>query len=87
MGNQTDSNDKVITPRQRIVMEMVLNGYCNKEIAQKLGISVRSVKYHLGNLYKHMGMPVTGGGYANRQELLRKFGEFKVVWVTKHEEN
>ena len=66
-----------LNPRQRLILEMLLNGYCNKEIAAKLGMVERTVKYHLGGIYRVLGVPP---GPWRRKELLRRFGQFRVVW-------
>ena len=39
-----------LTQREREVMEQVVNGLSNKEIARVLGISFRTVEYHRANL-------------------------------------
>lgn len=56
---------------------MLLNGYCNKEIAAKLGVAERTAKYHLGKIYRALDVPP---GPWTRKELLRRFGKFRVVW-------
>lgn len=66
-----------LTPRQRVILEMLLNGYCNKEIAAKLGVAERTVRYHLGNVYRLLEVPP---GAWRRKELVRRFGKFRVVW-------
>ncbi|RPI94492.1 MAG: hypothetical protein EHM40_06475 [Chloroflexi bacterium] len=37
--------------REKEVIEYLLQGKSNKEIAQKLGVSVRTVEFHLSNIY------------------------------------
>lgn len=45
----------VFTPEQRRVLERLSEGLSNKEIAQRLGITEATVKYHVGNLLKKTG--------------------------------
>lgn len=40
-----------LTPREREILEMVANGFSNKELAGRLHISVDSVRWHLKNIY------------------------------------
>ena len=44
-----------LTRREREVMELVLSGWMNKEIARKLGITEITVKVHRGNMMRKMG--------------------------------
>jgi FixJ family two-component response regulator len=44
-----------LTCREREVMELVLSGWMNKEIARKLGITEITVKVHRGNVMRKMG--------------------------------
>lgn len=46
-----------LTPRERQVFECILDGLSNKEIADKIGISVRTVKFHVSNLYVKFNVP------------------------------
>lgn len=40
-----------LTPREREVYELVITGKCNKEIAAQLGITTRTVRFHLSNIF------------------------------------
>jgi NarL family two-component system response regulator YdfI len=50
---QTDST---LTERELEVLQLAAKGERNKEIAYKLGITVRTVKAHLQSIYQKFGM-------------------------------
>lgn len=43
-----------LTPRERQVLESLAAGLANKEIAQALGVSEHTVKFHLGSLFSKL---------------------------------
>lgn len=45
-----------LTPRERDVMNLVVGGYHNREIAEKLGISVRTVEVHKAHVMSKLGV-------------------------------
>ena len=45
----------LLTPRERQVMELVITGLLNKQIAAELGTSERTVKIHRGQVMRKMG--------------------------------
>ncbi|MCU1424967.1 MAG: two component transcriptional regulator, LuxR family [Microbacteriaceae bacterium] len=45
-----------LSPREREVLLLVTNGMANKQIARALGITERTVKAHLGSVYRHIGV-------------------------------
>jgi DNA-binding NarL/FixJ family response regulator len=45
-----------LSPREREVLLLVTEGLANKQIAQALNIAERTVKAHLGNVYRHIGV-------------------------------
>jgi DNA-binding CsgD family transcriptional regulator len=45
-----------LTDRERDVLHRLVGGSTNREIADELGISVRTVESHLGNLYGKLGV-------------------------------
>ncbi|AWI03608.1 hypothetical protein B9W14_03620 [Clostridium drakei] len=49
----TSSNilQSLLTPMEKKVLQLIINAYTNKEIAEKLRITLRTVKAHIGNIY------------------------------------
>ncbi|HEU4529186.1 MAG TPA: response regulator transcription factor [Actinomycetota bacterium] len=45
-----------LTPREREVLALVVAGHPNKQIARRLGISEKTVKGHLTNLFQRIGV-------------------------------
>lgn len=45
-----------ISPRERDVLKLLVNGKTNKEIAEQLFISEKTVKIHLNKIYKKLGV-------------------------------
>lgn len=65
--NQEESNDKVedpgvkakeigLTRREKEVLDCLAEGLCNKEIADKLFISQKTVKTHLTNIFRKLNV-------------------------------
>ena len=54
-----------LSPRQREILNAVLCNHANKEIATRLNISVRTVKFHISSLLSKFGVE-------NRAELARR---------------
>lgn len=48
--------NNTFTPRQRRVVDLVRERLSNKEIAAELGISERTVKFHLQNVFSSLGV-------------------------------
>ena len=46
-GTDTEAQ---LTPRERDVLELLVDGASNKEIARRLGISVSTVKFHVRSI-------------------------------------
>lgn len=66
LKNPTETRAKLdrLTPRERQVMDMVCLGHLSKTIADKLGISVKTVELHRANLTGKLGVKTV-------QELVR----------------
>jgi DNA-binding NarL/FixJ family response regulator len=45
-----------LSAREREVLDLVGEGLANKQIARRLGISERTVKVHLGNVFRRLGV-------------------------------
>ena len=54
--------------REKDVVKLLLLGKSNKQIALELGISIRTVEFHLGNIYAKLGV-------ISRAEAIVKFSE------------
>ena len=55
-----------LTKREDEVVKLILQGYSNKQISEKLFISEKTVKSHLSNVYKKLGL-------SNRLQLVADF--------------
>lgn len=45
-----------LTDREREILTLVAEGLTNRAIAQRLGISTRTVEYHLGQIFQRLGV-------------------------------
>lgn len=62
-----------LTPRERQVLQLVAEGKTTKEIAQLLGMSVKTAESHRGRIMEKLGIHDTAGlvRYAIRQGLIQ----------------
>ena len=60
-SNETGLLLAKLTPREREVMELVVAGRHNKEIAETLGISVRTVEVHKARIMAKLGVDGVSG--------------------------
>lgn len=51
-GKETDKMFDSLTKRERQIMELLVEGSANKEIARELNITVKTVEYHRSNIMK-----------------------------------
>ena len=49
----------VLPPRQLQVLLLICDGLTGKEIAQRLGISTKTVEFHRTAIYKRLGLKTT----------------------------
>lgn len=54
MGNR-DSSEQ-LTEREHEVLLLIARGSSNIQIANKLNLSLRTIKYHTGNIYSKLGV-------------------------------
>jgi two-component system, NarL family, nitrate/nitrite response regulator NarL len=69
-GGQVDA-PLDLTPRQRVVVELIAQGLRNREIAQRLGISLHTVRRHVEALLKRLGVPTRAAAAVLLREALR----------------
>jgi len=50
----TQSEVENLTDREREVLELVMHGHANKAIADRLGVTVAAVKFHLQHIYEKL---------------------------------
>jgi DNA-binding CsgD family transcriptional regulator len=62
-------NPASLSPRQKEILHSILSNHANKEIASKLNITVRTVKFHISTLLEKFGAE-------NRSELARRASGF-----------
>ena len=55
-GSQTSAAGHTLSGREAEVLSLVAQGMANKQIARQLGISERTVKAHLGKVFRQIGV-------------------------------
>lgn len=53
---QRSSTEQSLTPRELVILRLVAAGATNREIAQQLWITRQTVKFHLSNVYRKLGV-------------------------------
>jgi DNA-binding NarL/FixJ family response regulator len=66
--------DVRLTPRQREVLELIVDGKSNKEIARALNLGEGTVKIHLAALFRNLGVTSRAGAAAAGARLLAAKG-------------
>jgi DNA-binding NarL/FixJ family response regulator len=61
-----------LTPRERVVLEHVARGLGNKQIAARLGIAERTVKFHVSSVFTKLGA-------ANRTEAVTRAAQAGLI--------
>lgn len=80
----SDKSDR-ITRRERQVLRLVASAYSNKNIAAKLGLSIKTVEKHRSNLMKKLGLHSTAAVtlYAIRHNLVSPDEHFEHAFAGK----
>lgn len=60
-----------LTKTEHLAIKHLLAFESNKEIASAMGVSVRTVKFHLGNIYRKLGV-------SGRADIFKQHVEVKV---------
>jgi DNA-binding CsgD family transcriptional regulator len=63
-GEELDSPES-LTAREAEVLELIAEGLSNRRVADRLGISEHTVKFHVGSIYGKLGA-------SSRAELIRR---------------
>jgi DNA-binding NarL/FixJ family response regulator len=61
--------DAGLTAREITMLKSLVRGLSNKAISQELWVTEQTVKFHLGNLYRKLGVPnrLAAASYAHRE--------------------
>ena len=73
VASKPKSGTFVLTERERQVVQQVAEGYTNKEVAYRLGVSIKTIETHRGNAMHKLGMrtPADLVRYALRNNLVQ----------------
>lgn len=72
MTGPRPADEAGLTPSEQRVLEALARGLSNKEIAQELWLTQQTVKFHLTNIYRRLGV-------ANRTEAVRHAYKHRLV--------
>jgi two-component system, NarL family, nitrate/nitrite response regulator NarL len=67
MSASVNEWSKVLSPRERAVALLIAGGLSNKDIARELGLRLGTVKIHVHNIFRKLGVK-------NRQSLIIRLG-------------
>jgi len=68
IGGRRPAGAATLTPAERRVADLAIDGLANKEIAGRLGVSTATVERHLSRAYAKVGV-------ASRTQLIRRLGD------------
>jgi DNA-binding NarL/FixJ family response regulator len=71
-GGEAEAEKAGLTPSEQRVLEALARGLSNREIAQELWLTQQTVKFHLTNIYRRLGV-------ANRTEAVRHAYQHRLV--------
>jgi DNA-binding CsgD family transcriptional regulator len=55
-----DGRPSTLSPREIEILDYLVDGWSNAEIASALRIGIRTVRFHLGNIYGNLGVARRG---------------------------
>jgi len=55
-GGPLNGSAETLSPRELEILEMAARGLTNDQMAKNLQISVHGVKFHLGSIYRKLGV-------------------------------
>jgi len=73
-GQRPQEDNDVLSPREREVLQLIAEGYTNKQIAEILSISIKTVQAHRSNLMQKLGLH-------DRGELIKYAIQKKIIEI------
>ena len=70
------NQNKRLTKREREIVGLMLEGYSNTELQEKLGLAAGTISVHIASVYKKLGL-------CNRAGLIKKALELGVYTLNK----
>lgn len=70
-----------LSPREIEVIELVLEGYTNKQIAQRLGVGFETVKTHISHICSKLGARNRAHAASLYRQELQGSDEFLKTWI------
>jgi DNA-binding NarL/FixJ family response regulator len=56
-AEEPDGESPMLTRREHEILQLVAEGYSNAELARMLWVTEQTVKFHLSNIYRKLGVP------------------------------
>jgi ATP/maltotriose-dependent transcriptional regulator MalT len=60
---------EALSPRELEVLELIVGGYTNQEIAEQLCISINTVKKHINHIFSKLDVPTRAQAIVRAQRL------------------
>ena len=73
-GARPQANSDVLSPREREVLQLIAEGYTNKQMAEILSISIKTVQAHRNNLMQKLDLH-------DRGELIKYAIQKKIIEI------
>ena len=68
-SSSTTCSSPSLTKRETEALRLVMEGLTDREVGSALGLSERTVRYHLGNVYNKLGVSARAEAVAKAMEL------------------